>query len=136
MHVHGTLKFESARCVQLAGRRFVNTIRCSIKRRGERRGGRSPRLDRDWRPRKGPRKGGDLLSIGIKNEYSWPRLSKHNADRLNPFAGQFASVVGQLLNRYILMGGLIRSLEKFKNVSRYEGKWRMIYFIGERSFFR
>lgn len=81
------------------------------KEEGGKEGGRSPRLDRDWRPRKGSRKGGDLLSIGIKNEYSWPRLSKHNADRLNPFAGQFASVVGRLLNRYILMGGLIRTRE-------------------------
>lgn len=99
MHVHGTLKFESARCVcswRDVSRRFVNTntIRCSIKKGGGRgrewkeEGKRSPRLDRDWRPRNVEGRDGregDLLSIRgrIKNEYSWPRLSKHNADRLN-----------------------------------------------------
>lgn len=53
MHVHGTLKFESARCVcswRDVSRRFVNTntIRCSIKKGGGeegngRRRGRGPR---------------------------------------------------------------------------------------------
>lgn len=80
-------------------------------------GERSPRLDHDWRPRNvqgrngGERREGDLLSIRarIKNEYSWPGLSKHNADRLN-VCGPICFrrlVSADFLNRYILMDGLI-----------------------------
>lgn len=142
MHVHGTLKFESARCVcswRDVSRRFVNTntIRCSIKKGGGRgrewkeEGKRSPRLDRDWRPRNVEGRDGregDLLSIRgrIKNEYSWPRLSKHNADRLN--------VCGPICFRRLVSGPTF-SIDTFwwvdwfkRFVIRRWEKWEWFYY--------